>query len=112
MGSKKAYTPLENVSGSMAIEVPEPRSWKPSGIRRSFNLGDLETLAPEFRYSIAVSRPDFGRYVGIVVEAYANREYMVVWTNQPLTYGTKKGMFNGDHLLLVENADKKLMGAK
>ena len=70
------------------------------------------TLAPEFRYSIAVSRPDFGRYVGIVVEAYANREYMVVWTNQPLTYGTKKGMFNGDHLLLVENADKKLMGAK
>ena len=108
MGSKRATDPLGEValSGSQNYQS----AWK-TGLRREFIKGDLVTLAPEFRYSIAVARPDFGRYVGIVVEAYANREYMVVWTNQPLAMGHKKGMFNGDHLIKVENADKALMHA-
>lgn len=114
MGSKRAADPIadlvEAYSGS--TDVTAPRRWNRAVHARQFNKGDLVTLAPEFRYSIAISRPDFGRYVGIVTEAYANREYMVVWTNQPLTHGSKKGLFNGDHLLLVENAERALMGSK
>jgi hypothetical protein len=112
MGSKRAADPLNAIIGacSGSSEVIQPPRWA-RGFARSFELGDLVTLAPEFRYSIAISRPDFGRYLGIVVETFANREYMVVWTNQPLAVGHKKGMFNGDHLIKVENADKALMHA-
>ena len=113
MGNKRALDPIgaivEAYSGS--ADTFKPPRWA-RGLRRSFKLGDLVTLAPEFRYSIAISRPDFGRYVGIIVEAYANHEYMVVWTNQPIVHGVKKGMFTGDHLIKVENADKALMNVK
>lgn len=113
MGSKRVTDPLSTGGVSGSIEVSEtPRRWNSRTLMREFVKGDLVTLAPEFRYSIAISRPDLGRYVGIVVEAYANGEYMVVWTNQPLVYGSKKGMFNGDHLLKVENAPRALMGGK
>jgi hypothetical protein len=48
--------------------------------------------------------------VGIVIETFANCEYLVVWTNHPLVVSKfTKGLFNGDHLLLVEKAAKPLM---
>jgi hypothetical protein len=75
---------------------------------RVFEVGDLVTLAPDFRYSIAMITVDFGKYIGIVTQAYTNREYMVVWTSHPLT-AFSKGMFNGDHLIKVENVDDSLM---
>ena len=113
MGSSRATDPLNAIVGaySGSVDTFQSPRWT-RGLRRSFELGDLVTLAPEFRYSIAISQPDFGRYVGIVVEAYANQEYMVAWTNQPIAHGIKKGMFNGDHLLKVENADKALMNVR
>ena len=115
MGSGRAADPqdarISAYSGS--VDTFQAPRWT-RGLRRSFELGDLVTLAPEFRYSIA--KPigiDFGRYLGIVVEAYSNREYLVIWTNHPLVISKfKTGLFNGDHLLLVENADKALMGSK
>lgn len=75
---------------------------------RAFEVGDLVTLSPDFRYSLTMSTVDFGKYIGIIVEAYVNREYMVVWTNHPLSAFTR-GMFNGDHLIKVENVDVSLM---
>lgn len=75
---------------------------------RAFEVGDLVTLSPDFRYSITVASVDFGKYIGIVTQAYTNREYMVVWTSHPLT-AFSKGMFNGDHLIKVENVDGSLM---
>lgn len=113
MGSKRAADPLGTLVSaySGSSDTFKPPRWT-RGLRRSFELGDLVTLAPEFRYSLTLNGPDFGRYVGIVVETYANREYMVVWTNHPLAIGHKTGMFNGDHLIKVENADKTLMGSK
>ena len=116
MGSKRASDPLStNISAysGSADTFKEPK-WKRSHLARHFKLGDLVTLAPEFRYSITspVTGLDFGRYVGIVIETFSNREYMVVWTIHPLVIGHKKGMFNGDHLIKVENADKTLMGSK
>lgn len=116
MGSSRATDPLNaRVSAySGSNDTFQPPRWN-RGIRRSFALGDLVTLAPEFRYSIATSTHgiDFGRYVGIVIQTYANREYMVTWTNHPLVvHKFTTGMFNGDHLIKVENADKALMGSK
>lgn len=72
------------------------------GLRRKFSLGDLVTLSPNFRYSIAIAEIDFGCYIGIVTEAYANYEYMVTWTKKPSTMA-KIGMFNGDDLIKLEN---------
>ena len=113
MGSSRATDPLNArvTAYSGSADTFKPPRWA-RGLRRSFKLGDLVTLAPEFRYSIAIAQPDFGRYVGIVIRAYANAEYMVGWPNQPIVYGMKQGMFSGDHLLKVENADKILMGSK
>ena len=96
---------VDTFSGS--IKTFKPPRWN-TGMRRSFEKGDLVTLAPEFRYSIATSTPDWGRYIGIVVEAYANREYIVVWTTQPLVMGHKQGMYNGDHLVKIEHAPDSL----
>ena len=120
MGNKRAAGPLNTVSvfsGSVNTFHPysnssksfEPPKWVNGAICRVFRLGDLVTLAPEFRYSIATNRPDFGRYVGIIVREYSNREYLVHWTNQPLINGIEQGMFNGDHLILIEHAQKALM---
>jgi len=75
---------------------------------RAFEVGDLVTLSPDFRYSMTVTALDLGKYIGIVTQAYSNREYMVVWTNHPLT-AYSQGMFNGDHLIKVENVDGSLM---
>lgn len=115
MGSDRATDPLNaRISAySGSVDTFQPPRWT-RGLRRSFELGDLVTLAPEFRYSITTTvGVDFGRYVGIVVEAYSNREYLVIWTNHPLVISKfKTGLFNGDHLLLVENADKALMGSR
>ena len=98
MGSKFTSGGISPVSGS---------SWTRAGLRRRFNVGDLVTLAPEVRYSIAIATVDFGRYIGIITQAYSNREYFVVWTNHPM-YNISQGMFNGDHLIKVENADGSL----
>ena len=111
MGSKREADPPviggQAYSGSIST-FQKPR-WA-RGTRRTFELGDLVTLAPEFRFSIARGGPDFGRYMGIVIETFANCEYLVVWTNHPLVISKfTKGLFNGDHLLLVEKADKPLM---
>ena len=96
---------VDTFSGS--INTFKPPRWNTGG-RRSFEKGDLVTLAPEFRYSIATSTPDWGTYIGIVVEAFANREYIVVWTTQPLAIGHKQGMYNGDHLVKIEHASDSL----
>ncbi len=112
MGSKRETDPpvIGGHVYSGSIDTFKKPRWA-RGTRRSFELGDLVTLAPEFRFSIARTAPDFGRYVGIVVETFANCEYLVVWTNHPLVISKfTKGLFNGDHLLLVEKADKALMG--
>tara|TARA_R110000772_G_scaffold182088_1_gene293355 strand:+ start:123 stop:467 length:345 start_codon:yes stop_codon:yes gene_type:complete len=106
MGKKREADPIDiglhAYSGS--IGTFKPARWT-SGLRRSFALGDLVTLSPEFRFSIATVSPDFGRYIGVIVEAYSNSEYMVIWTTHPLVVSKfKKGLFNGDHLLLLENA--------
>ena len=106
MGSKREADPPviggQAYSGSIGT-FQKPR-WA-RGTRRSFELGDLVTLSPEFRFSIATVSPDFGRYIGVIVEAYSNSEYMVIWTTHPLVVSKfKKGLFNGDHLLLLENA--------
>jgi len=117
MGDKREVDPLNTVSefsGSSktfrsyreGIEDFQPPRWESGVGYRTFELGDLVTLSPEFRYSVAISRPDFGRYIGIVVQAYANREYVVHWTTQPLINMPARSMFNGDHLILVEHAEK------
>ena len=82
-----------------------------SQLRRTFKVGDLVTLAPTFRYSITTTTVDFGRYIGIVTHVYSNHEYMVIWTSHPLTAVRtfRQGMFAGDHLIKVENADISLM---
>lgn len=107
MGSKRVTDPLDSYIGmySGSIDTFKAPRWTTT-TRREFARGDLVTLAPEFRYSITMSRhaPDTGRYVGIIVKAYANREYMVIWTNHPTAAGSTTGMFNGDHLIKVENA--------
>jgi hypothetical protein len=116
MGSKRETAPLNGVASaySGSAETFQAPRWR-RGMRRSFELGDLVTLAPEFRYSIANASQgiDYGRYVGIVIQTYVNCEYMVVWTNHPLV-ATKfsTGLFNGDHLIKVENAEKALMSSK
>jgi hypothetical protein len=120
MGDEREVDPLNTVSefsGSTntfrsycdEVEKFQPPRWERGIAYRTFELGDLVTLSPEFRYAIAISRPDFGRYIGIVVEAYANREYVVHWTAQPLINSPERSMFNGDHLILVEHAEKASM---
>jgi len=97
---------VDTFSGS--INTFKPPRWNTDTVYRSFAKGDLVTLAPEFRYKISTSTPDWGRYIGIVIEAYANREYIVVWTTQPLVIGHKQGMYNGDHLVKIEHAPDSL----
>ena len=57
--------------------------------RRTFVVGDLPGV-------------DFEKYVGIVVSAYEDNEYTVHWTSSPIN-NYYKGMWNGDHLVKVEN---------
>jgi len=69
-------------------------------IRRTFVVGDLVTIAPDFRNSILDF--DFEKYIGIVIRAHEDNEYVVRWTSSPVeTF--YNGMWNGDHLIKVEN---------
>ena len=70
--------------------------------RRTFVVGDLVTIAPDFRNSILDF--DFEKYVGIITVAYDDNEYTVHWTSSPVN-NYYKGMWNGDHLVKVENYD-------
>ena len=72
---------------------------------RTFKVGDLVTLSGEFRHSITMVEPDLGRYIGVIVQAYSNREYIVKWTRQPLVNSITEGMYNGDHLIKLEHAN-------
>lgn len=106
MSGKRATDSTKGVdtfSGSMdTFKEPSWRKYREYG--RTFKRGDLVTLAPEFRYSISMMEPDMGRYIGIVIQEYSNREYVVVWTAQPLATNRYKGMYNGDHLVKLEHA--------
>jgi coproporphyrinogen III oxidase-like Fe-S oxidoreductase len=68
-------------------------------LRRTFSVGDLVTIAPEFRHNIADY--DNTPYIGIVTKAHEENEYIIYWTNSPQT-NYYKGMWNGDHLIKVE----------
>jgi hypothetical protein len=73
-------------------------------IRRTFVVGDLVTIAPEFRNGIFDF--DFEKYIGIIVKIYEDNEYVVQWTNSPHNLGYK-GMWNGDHLIKIENYESE-----
>ena len=102
------------VSGINVVQL-EPR-WVRGVIAREFAVGDLVTLAPDYRYSALYAPIGYtDRYVGIVTAAYANREYLVAWTSHPSFRATVPstpghgGMYSGDHLLKIEFADRSLM---
>ncbi len=71
-----------------------------SVIRRSFVIGDLVTIAPDFRNTVLDF--DFERYIGIVIKTPKANEYVVYWTNSPIN-NYYKGMWSGDHLIKVED---------
>jgi hypothetical protein len=71
-------------------------------IRRTFIVGDLVTIAPDFRNSVLDF--DFERYIGIVISTPETDEYVVHWTNSPVN-NYYKGMWSGDHLVKVEDYD-------
>jgi len=68
--------------------------------RRTFVVGDLVTIAPDFRNNILDF--DFEKYIGIIIKVYEENEYIVRWTNSPVQ-SLYAGMWNGDHLVKVEN---------
>jgi hypothetical protein len=110
MGGKRAtdsFKPYsEALSGSIK-SFKEPAWTHSRQLRRSFVLGDLVTLAPEYyerKREWELEDIDIERYIGIVTEAYSNYEYMVVWTSKP-RYMAFSAMYNGDHLIKVEYAD-------
>ncbi len=70
--------------------------------RRTFVVGDLVTIAPDFRNTVLDF--DFERYIGIIVGTPEDNEYLVRWTNSP-TQNFYKGMWSGDHLVKVEDYD-------
>jgi len=71
-------------------------------LRRTFAIGDLVTIAPDFRNTVLDF--DFERYIGIVVKKPEDNEYIVYWTNSPVN-NYYKGMWCGDHLVRVEDYD-------
>ena len=70
--------------------------------KRTFTIGDLVTIAPDFRNSVLDF--DFEKYIGIVVNSPEDNEYVVYWTNSPVQ-NYYKGMWSGDHLVKVEDYD-------
>ena len=68
-------------------------------IRRTFVIGDLVTISPDFRN--AVLDFDFERYIGIIVSIPEENEYVVYWTNSPVQ-NYYKGMWTGDHLVKLD----------
>jgi hypothetical protein len=73
-------------------------------IRRTFVVGDLVTIAPDFRNNILDF--DFEKYIGIILNVYEENEYSVYWTNAPVA-SSYKGMWCGDHLIKVENYESE-----
>ena len=73
-------------------------------LRRQFVIGDLVTIAPDFRNG--VTDFDFEKYLGIVVESPEENEYVVYWTRSP-SISPYRGMWNGDHLVRVEEFDEQ-----
>ena len=70
---------------------------------RSFDVGDLVTVAPAYRKIIAGNASVDDLYIGVVIEAYHDREYAVTWTTHPSrALCNTTGLFNGDYLLLIE----------
>ena len=68
--------------------------------RRTFVIGDLVTIAPDFRNSVLDF--DFEKYIGIIMAVPEVNEYIVHWTSSPIN-NYYKGMWCGDHLVKVEN---------
>jgi len=68
--------------------------------RRTFVVGDLVTIAPDFRNSVLDF--DFEKYIGIIVGIPEENEYTIHWTNSPIS-NYYKGMWCGDHLVKVED---------
>jgi len=69
-------------------------------LRRTFSVGDLVTIAPDFRNTVLDF--DFEKYIGIIMSTPEENEYTVYWTSSP-TNSYYKGMWNGDHLVKVED---------
>ena len=80
-------------------------------IRRTFVIGDLVTISPDFRNSVLDF--DFEKYIGIVMNTPEENEYVVYWTNSPVN-NYYKGMWCGDHLVKVEDYDleKEKIGSR
>jgi hypothetical protein len=69
-------------------------------IRRTFVVGDLVTIAPDFRNTIMDF--DFDKYIGVVLQIPEENEYIIYWTTSPIN-NYYKGMWSGDHLVRVED---------
>ena len=67
--------------------------------RRTFVVGDLVTISPDFRNSVLDF--DFERYIGIIISTPEENEYVVYWTNSPVQ-NYDKGMWAGEHLVKIE----------
>ena len=68
--------------------------------KRTFVVGDLVTIAPDFRNTVLDF--DFERYIGIIINTPEDNEYVVYWTNSPVN-NYYKGMWSGDHLVRIED---------
>ena len=77
--------------------------------KRTFVVGDLVTIAPDFRNTVLDF--DFERYIGIVINTPEDNEYIVYWTNSPVN-NYYKGMWSGDHLVRIEDYSAEKEKAK
>tara|TARA_R110000765_G_scaffold291268_1_gene387026 strand:+ start:569 stop:931 length:363 start_codon:yes stop_codon:yes gene_type:complete len=69
-----------------------------------FRVGDLVTIAAGYRRTAAGPASELDRYIGVVVEVYQDREYVVTWTTHPVrSMCNTTGLFNGDYLLPLES---------
>jgi hypothetical protein len=74
---------------------------------RHFNVGDLVTIDAGYRKTTAGVASEVDRYIGVVVEVYQEREYVVTWTTHPVrSMCNTTGLFNGDYLLLLESCNQ------
>jgi len=85
------------------------KSLQSTMLYRSFVIGDLVTIAPTFRNSITDF--DFEKYIGIIIKIFENNEYTVYWTSSPMN-NYQRGMWNGDHLVKIEEYEKSLRDKK
>lgn len=78
--------------------------------KRDYVIGDLVTIAPEFRYDYDIHQR---QYIGIVVETVGeSNDYIVHWTSSPGTPSRRhdidngpqyRGLWSGSHLIKVED---------